>query len=117
LQLADRHSTTDSHLTGAIVDRPDRVESPEAENDLATKRNRAADKAGVATLQGESHLVSGTEPNKGGNLVHRAGPDHHRRVSPVPPGPVDHVRRDKVRIGENMLAADHLLEGPGSHQL
>ena len=106
LQPRERDARAGGDLRARDVDRPERVEAAEADDDLARERNRPAHEAGVATLgdDGDPGVVADADDRR--DLRACAGPDDRGRGSAKSPGPVDGVGTDDLRVGEHVLGAD-----------
>ena len=79
LQAGQRHAGAGGHLGRGDVDRAQRVEASEAEDQLAAEGHTAADQPGVAALRDERNTGRTARADHGGDLRGRARPDHRRR--------------------------------------
>jgi hypothetical protein len=106
LHRGERRAGARGQLRGASVDRTDRVEAAQRQDDLAAQWNRTSDEAGVAALRHDCDARCVACSYDTGDLLDVARPHDGRSATPEASGPVGRVAPGEIGIGDHMLRAD-----------
>jgi hypothetical protein len=111
-----RDARLDDDALGGDVDLEDPVHAGDGDDDAVRDRQRAARETGARASRDERHTVARAEPQRALDLVERSRKDYGRRLRAPSREAVAVVRREPLRLGEEVLAAHHgadVVEEPG----